>query len=87
MSEMVAEVKTLTVHMICDKCGNGLMSRYGNIILTAYPPQYPHKCNNCGYEENYPIMYPYNRLVPIEQLRHPTEDESNPCVMNEIGGD
>ena len=75
MAEMVAEVKILTVYMKCDKCGNGLMERSGNMIFMSEPPLYPHKCNNCGYEENYPICYPYQKLVPLEQLRELTSEE------------
>ena len=75
MSERVAEVKTLTVEMICDKCGNGRMIRNGNIMLCSNPPQYPHKCNSCGYEENYPFTYPYQKLVPLEPLREPVDNE------------
>ena len=55
MAEMAVEVKTLSVHMKCDKCQNGLMEPDGNIVLTTEPPLYPHKCNNCGYMENYPF--------------------------------
>lgn len=73
--ELVAEVKTLTVYMKCDKCKNGLMEPNGSNCLLTEPPLYPHKCNNCGYEENYPFCYPYQKLVPIEQLREPLESE------------
>lgn len=76
MGEVVAEVKTLIVHMKCNKCGNGLMLKDGNIILTTDPPKYPHKCNNCGYQENYFVTYPYQKLVPIEYLREMTKEES-----------
>lgn len=75
MGEMVAEVKTLTVEMMCDKCNNGLMKRDGYIVLSTDPPKYPHKCSNCGNMENYPIVYPYQILVPIEELRERREDE------------
>lgn len=73
--EVVAEVKTLTVHMKCDKCGNGLMLRDGNIILTTDPPLYSHKCNHCGNHENYHVMYPYQKLIPLENLREMTKEE------------
>lgn len=75
MPEKVAEVKILTIEMECDKCGNGVMKRDGNITLCCCPPMYPHKCNNCGHIENYPFTYPYQKLVPLEQLREYTEDE------------
>ena len=75
MAELVAESKALTVHMKCEKCGKGLMKRFGDTVLATYPPKYPHKCNNCGHIENYSVEYPQLRLVPIEILREPTEDE------------
>ena len=49
--EVVAEVKTLSVYMKCDKC------------------------NNCGYEDNYFVRYPYQKLVPLENLREMTDEE------------
>lgn len=73
--EMVADAKTLIVHMICDKCGKGKMIPHGNIVLTTYPEQYPHQCDNCGYMDNYPMRYPYHKLVPIETLREMVEGE------------
>ena len=75
MAEIVVEVKTLSVYMKCDKCQNGLMEPDGNIVLTKEPPLYPHKCNNCGYMENYPFRYPYQKLIPVEQLRELKESE------------
>lgn len=75
MAEMVAEVKTLSVHMKCDKCQNGLMEPDGNIILTTEPPLYPHKCNNCGCTESYTFRSPYQKLIPVEKLREMKESE------------
>jgi len=73
--EKVAEVKVLTVEMVCDKCGKGLMKPYGNNVFATYPPQYPHECNNCGHIESYPFQYPYRKLVPLEPLRKPSKRE------------
>lgn len=73
---MVAEAKILMVYMKCEKCRNGLMKPSGNVFLTE-PPQFLHKCNNCGNEETYHIQYPYQKLVPIESLREPNESESD----------
>lgn len=78
MAEMVAEAKTIIVHMVCDKCGKGLMKPNMQLALTVSPLMYPHKCDNCGDVQNYPVCYPYKKLVPIEPLREPTENESNP---------
>lgn len=73
--EMVAEVKTLMVYMQCDKCGNGLMEQNGAISYKNEVARYPHKCNSCGYEINYDVPYPYQRMVPVELLRKPKENE------------
>lgn len=78
--QLVQEIKTLLVHMQCDKCGNGTMEPHGAAILTA-PPQYPHKCTNCGHIENYNRVYPYHKHIPIELPRKPTGSEKG------IGGD
>lgn len=74
MSEKVAECKVLTVEMICDKCHNGIMIPEG-YVLTSNPPQYPHKCKNCGYSENYRFQYPYQKVIPLEPLRDATGNE------------
>ena len=75
MGELVAEAKILIVYMKCDKCEKGIMEQFGNTVLATYPPQYPHKCNHCGSIANYPVEYPYQRLVLKERLREPTKDE------------
>lgn len=73
--EMVAEVKVLTVHQVCDECGEGIMERDGNLALISMSPQYHHKCDKCGYKKNYNISYPYQRMVPIEVFREPVGRE------------
>lgn len=75
--EMVAEAKTIIVHMICDECKKGKMMPNGNVVLTTFPTQYLHKCDNCGHTENYNVKYPYHKLVPIEPMRKESEDNHN----------
>lgn len=70
--EVVAETKLLTVHMKCDQCGEGFMVMDGDIFLTTYPTQYPHKCNKCGHRKTFDKMYPSYRYVQIENFREPT---------------
>lgn len=77
MAEKVAEAKIVVVHMVCDKCENGIMEP-GTNILMSNPPLYPHKCDNCGYEQNYQVRYPYQRIVPIEPLREAVGRECDP---------
>ena len=59
MAEEKHEVKTFEVDMICEKCNIGHMRPVGNIVLTTYPIQYPHECDNCGHTEIYTKKYPY----------------------------
>lgn len=60
--EVKCEAKSFMVIQKCDKCGVGRMERCGNIVLTSEPPLYPHKCNNCGHEEAYTVIYPYQYI-------------------------
>ena len=39
------EVVTVRLTMKCNKCGGEM--RHTGIILTSYPPQYPHFCAGC----------------------------------------
>lgn len=73
--EKVAEAKVLIAENVCDKCGKGRMRPHGFGELLSYPPQQPHVCENCGHVENYAVVYPYHRLVPVEPLREPTGEE------------
>lgn len=57
MSE-VREVKVKQVDEKCPVCQNGWMRPTG-IVLTSNPPQFPHKCQKCGYEQIYSVRYPY----------------------------
>ncbi len=72
--EMVAESKILMVHQVCDRCGEGVMT-YDFKSNNMCHVNYPHKCNKCGHTENYPVRYPYQKLVPIEVLREPVGKE------------
>lgn len=72
--EMVAEAKILIVNQTCDKCGEGIME-YDIEIAQMCHIGYPHKCDKCGYVEDYSVRYPYQRIVPIEVLREPVGKE------------
>lgn len=72
--EMVAEAKILIVHQVCDKCGEGIME-YDPKQQELFQKGYPHKCDKCGHSEEYPVRYPYQRIVPIEALRKPQGNE------------
>ena len=61
--EVEYDAKPVLVKMKCDKCKEGFMEKDGNIVLTSYPPQFPHKCSCCGYRENYIKQYPYVKYV------------------------
>lgn len=57
MGERVYEVKTVGVDCICDDCNIGTMEQT-SVMLPSYPPQWPHKCNNCGVIKNLWDKYP-----------------------------
>lgn len=76
MAELVAESKIFQVYMQCDNCG-GEMRPTGE-YLASNPPQYPHKCQNCGTIKNFLHTYPCQRLVAIENPREPVGVERNP---------
>ena len=59
MGEIRHEVRTFLVDMVCESCGVGYMRPVGNIALSTYPIQYPHKCDKCGYIKKKKKNYPY----------------------------
>jgi len=79
MAEMVAEVKTLLVYEVCDKCKEGIMRPNMQLMYPTNPPQYPHICDKCGAVENFHTVYPYQRFVRGEDLREPLEHEKIRC--------
>lgn len=58
MGEIRNKVTPVKVDMICSVCGQGWM-RPTSVVLTCYPPLYPHVCDKCGHGENYNKQYPY----------------------------
>lgn len=63
--EQRLETKTYVIIQKCDKCREGKMMVDENnmlTLLTSYPPLYPHKCDKCGHEENYNVVYPYQQI-------------------------
>ncbi len=57
----MSEVRNVQVSQVderCPVCGNGWMRPTG-IVLTSNPPQFPHKCTCCWYEQVYSVNYPY----------------------------
>lgn len=61
------KVRIFRIEMMCDKCNEGQMKPTG-MVYETYPPQYPHKCDKCGYENTFDEVYPridqkYSELV------------------------
>jgi|APSaa5957512493_1039668.scaffolds.fasta_scaffold00751_3 hypothetical protein len=54
--------KTYVNKYICDECGQGEMVRHNDIVLTSYPPQFPHKCTNCDEIKNFFEVYPQTTI-------------------------
>lgn len=59
MSEKTWEVRTLEIDYICDACGRGAMRHTDELVLLSKPPQYKHECANCGVNQTFDIIYPY----------------------------
>lgn len=57
------QVETREEDYKCDTCNEGHMRSTG-MILTSYPPQYPHICNSCGAAKTFRVTYP--RIVHVE---------------------
>lgn len=75
--ETRTEVKLIQVDYRCPRCNEGFL-RHTGIVLTSYPVQYPHECNNpdCDYAETFRgISYPYNEQVMGETTIELTEDQ------------
>lgn len=66
--EETIKVQTVQVDFKCPKCETGYLRPTGT-VLTSYPPQIPHLCNNpaCDYGETFrDKMYPYISHEPID---------------------
>lgn len=57
MTEYEYPVQTYLVAMRCN-CGVGNMLPTG-IMLCSNPPQYPHKCTECGLQSTFDTKYPF----------------------------
>ena len=62
--EVKKEVKTIKVDYECPKCKNGHLRNDG-MVLTSFPAQYPHRCDNrnCDYGETFHVRYPYMEYI------------------------
>lgn len=61
MAEIKEKVTPVRVDYVCDECKIGRMRPTGE-ILTSFPSQHPHRCNNeeCGAEKTFTsISYPH----------------------------
>ena len=62
--EMKIEVKTFKIKCICDVCGLGEMNPTG-VVLTTFPPKYPHICSHCGDDYILDDRYPQLRTEEV----------------------
>lgn len=71
--EVAVETKVFLVHMQCEKCNEGYMldettDEDMQRIVMMPVPKFPHKCSKCGHADQYENSYPYQKLVPVEEL-------------------
>ncbi len=62
MKELKKLVRTYVVHATCE-CGGEFKPT--NVVLTTYPPKYPHVCNKCGKGEVFDTTYPRNEYEEV----------------------
>lgn len=53
--EKKIKVVPFEVHQYCE-CGGEFIPT--GLVLTSYPPQYPHACNKCDKRETFKKSYP-----------------------------
>ena len=58
------EVKVYMDRLYCDKCGEEM--EFTGMVLTSYPPRYPHSCPKCGHRETLKDKYPKVRYEQYE---------------------
>lgn len=80
MGEVCAEAKTLIVNYRCDICGLGILRCVDSTNIQDDNGDWhninTHTCSYCGNTVDIEdIKYPYNKLVPIEDMRSPKPDE------------
>jgi hypothetical protein len=68
MFENEIEVRPYKVKAWCTQCYAGEMKPTG-VMLASMPPKYPHKCVECGYEENLSERYPIIRYKELGKER------------------
>jgi len=76
MSETRKEVKQVQVDYRCPKCNKGYL-RPTETVFSTYPPQFPHKCNNCDYMETFSKQYPH---IDYEEIK--TNQKLNVGIKN-----
>ena len=65
MSERKKEMRVFKIDYVCDECGVGTMSPFGNEMLSR-PPQMDHVCSHCGAIKRFRAPY-YPRIVREER--------------------
>lgn len=60
------ELKMFEINYQCDICHDGIMVRSDDLMLMSCPPQYNHKCNKCGAEERFSVIYPYTAYEKLD---------------------
>ena len=67
MSERETKVETYQVRLFCDGCADSEMEFTGAVLMSN-PPQYPHRCPNCGKVTHERTKYPLTRHKEIGEV-------------------
>lgn len=75
MAETKTEVKTFKVEYVCDECGEETLKHEGGALLSS-PPQYRHRCSNCGCSRTFLKIYPHikHEYTLEQKLRSPIKN-------------
>lgn len=60
------DVKLVRISFKCPKCKTGYLEPTGK-VFTTYPPMFPHKCNNCEYQQTFNETYPRIVHEPLDK--------------------
>lgn len=62
MAIVSKELRVLQIDHICDRCDDGQYRPTG-VAYASFPPQYLHKCNNCGDKRSFGETFPVIRYA------------------------
>ena len=64
MNTKRTEIKTFYIEKLCNECDGGRMIYHcGKYFFLNILGPYNHKCDKCGIEEEYSVIYPHEEKL------------------------